>query len=132
MKAIFTDLQQAHNPLNGKCLESAGSIAEMLRSLSDRAPFLFRLRGENGFTLMVGLAEEFCIVEYSRNDGSPPYLIATLEENSEDAGCLEYLAGNTPTPIPRCFGLPIAVLEQVVSEFFENGGRSGTVTWEEI
>jgi hypothetical protein len=132
MRVLFQDLQESANPLNGRSLESPASISDALRLLNYRQPFLFELRGDNGFMLTIGFAGNCGSIQRSPSDGSPPYLMAVLNGNAGDSGCVEFLAGNTPTPIPHRFCVPIEVVEQVASEFVKHGGRSGAVNWEEI
>lgn len=107
-------------------------MAEIYRSLDGRKPFLFELRGETGFMLTVGFAGDSGSVQYSPSDGSPPYLMAVLDGDAENEICVEFLAGNTPTPIPQRFCLPISVVERIIHEFIERGARPGAVSWEEI
>ncbi len=132
MRVIFQDLQQPDNPVNGKRLECAVAMMEVFQSLSGRKPFLFELRGENGFMLMVGFAGNCGSVQYSPSDGSPPYLMAVPDDVVDDGNFVEFLAGNTPTPIARRFCLPIEQIEKIAYDFIEQGDKSGEVTWEEI
>jgi Immunity protein Imm1 len=132
MRVVFNDLQQLDNPMNGKTLESAVSITEALQLLSGRRPFLFELRAENGFTLTVGFAGNCGCVQHRASNGSPPYLMALSDENADDGQAIEFLAGNTPTPIPRRFCLPIKSVEHIASEFIERGNKLEDVHWEEI
>lgn len=132
MTAVFQDLQRPDNPLNGSQLIVAASLLDMCRSLKGRKPFLFELRGDNGFMLTIGFAGNVGSVQHSPCDGSPPYLMAISDEHMEDSKCLQFLAGDTPTPIPLRFCLPIAVVERIAHEFIEGGRRSEAVNWEEI
>jgi hypothetical protein len=132
MTVVFQDLQEVNNPLNGRQLKSAASMAELWYDLGGRKPFLFELRGDNGFMLTVGYAGDTGSVQYSSCDGSRPYLLATSDESMEDSTYVEFLAGNTPTPIPRRFCLPIGLLAGIFREFVERGERSGSLAWEEI
>lgn len=132
MKFIFKDLQQSDNPLNGKAFASVAEMVDLLRLMGCRKPFLFELRGDNGFMLTVGFADELGTAQHSPNDGSPPYFMAMSNESVEDSGYLEFLAGNTPTPIPRRFVLPMSLIKQAASDFIGDGKKSGAVNWEEI
>jgi hypothetical protein len=132
MTAIFQDLQQPENPLNGRQVNSAISIAEICRGLSKRKPFLFELRGDNGFMLTVGFAGNIGSVQYSRCDGLPPYLMAVSSEVIEAGESVDFLAGNTPTPIPRRFCLAFDLVERIASEFVEHGKKSAVVSWEDV
>jgi hypothetical protein len=135
MTAIFQDLQQLDSIMNGVRLTNVSEVITLFRSLAGRKPFLFELQSENGFTLTIGLAQDCASVQYSSSDGLPPYLMAlasdTSETGNEDA-CVEFLAGNTPTPIPRRFCLPIQQVEEIVKGFLIGGVRSEAICWEEI
>ncbi len=132
MSATFHDLQQLDNPMNGTRLETAATIAELFRSLRDRKPFLFELSGDNGFMLTIGFAGNCGSVQYSPSDGSPPYLVAVADDAVDDGKLVEFLAGNTPTPIPRRFCLPTDQVEKIAAEFLTRGGKSTAVAWEGI
>ena len=132
MKVVFEDLQESENPLNGKAFESAAAVSDTLQTLRDRKPFLVELRGDNGSMLTVGVAGDVGSVQYSPGDGSPPYHMAVSDEETEEGKFVEFLAGNTPTPIPRRFCLPISLVERIVREFIEREEKSRAVNWEEI
>ena len=51
------------------------ALLDELRTM--RPPFMCQFVGENGFNLTVGIDHDFGCVQYSANDGSPPYLMAT-------------------------------------------------------
>lgn len=132
MNAIFKDLQEQDCPFNGTCLRTAPEFTALLRSLKGRKPFMFVLSGDNGFVLTIGLAKDCASVQYSSSHGLPPYLEAVNDNVVEEAECVEFLAGGTPTPIPRRFCLPIEQVERIASDFIVNGCRSEAVRWEEI
>lgn len=132
MRARFQDLQRPGNPANGSTIQGGDEASELFRVLADRLPFLFELRGENGFVLTVGFAGDRGCVQHSPGNGSPPYLMAVLNDARDDGEFVEFLAGDTPTPIPRRFCLPIERVATVVDEFLAQGSRSGAVAWEEI
>jgi hypothetical protein len=132
MSVTFHDLQQLDNPMNGARLETVAAITELFRSLRERKPFLFELRGSNGFMLTIGFAGNCGSVQYSPRDGSPPYLMAVADDAVDDGKFVEFLAGNTPTPIPRRFCLPTDQVEKIAAEFLTHGGKSGAIAWEGI
>jgi hypothetical protein len=131
-RVTFQDLQRIDNPMNGTALESAAALAELFGSLDTRKPFLFELRGNDGFMLTVGFAGDHGCVQYGSSDGSPPYLLALTEAPADGSQFIEFLAGDTPTPIPRRFCLPIKQVEEIAIHFLVSGGRSSAVPWEEI
>jgi hypothetical protein len=132
MSATFHDLQQLDNPVNGTRVDTTAAIAELIGSLRERKPFLFELRGDNGFMLTVGFAGNCGSVQYSTSDGSPPYLMAVADDAVDDGKFVDFLAGNTPTPVPRRFCLPIDQVEKIAAEFLTRGGKSTAVAWEGI
>ena len=132
MNVTFQDMQQLDNPMNGRCFANAPEIASFFQSLAGRQPFLFELRGENGFMLTIGFANDRGSVQYCSNDGLPPYLMALSNDAEDEDGGVEFLAGNTPTPISQRFCLPMQRVEEIVQHFVMVGGRSDAVFWEEI
>lgn len=62
----------------------------------------------------------------------PPYLMAVGSDAADDGGFVEFLAGGTATPVPRRFCLPIGRVERIASDFLTHGGKSDTVSWEEV
>jgi len=132
MSAILRDLQQSDNPLNGAELESASELDGVFRSLADRKPFLFELQRNDGSILTVGFGGSYGCVQHSNVGGSPPYLMALGDQQDDDDKFLEFLAGNTPTPIPKRFCLPIKQVIEIIAEFMEHGAKSKNVSWEEI
>jgi len=84
------------------------------------------------FKLTVGFGGSFGSVQYSPIDGSPPYLVAVADDPVDDGKFVEFLAGNTPTPISQRFCLPIVQVEKIAAEFLAHGGKSEAVPWEEI
>ena len=132
MNVIFEDLQQLDNSKNGMQLATEPEIASLFRSFIGRKPFLFSLCGENGFMLTIGLANDCASVQYSSSDGLPPYLMAVTDDMGEDDNFVEFLAGSTPTPIPRRLCLPVERVVEITNAFVTNGIKSDAVQWEEI
>lgn len=132
MSIIFKDLQEPGNPLNGTQIDSAQEFRGILRRLAKRTPFLFELRSDKGYRLTIGYAGQEGCAQYSASDGSPPYLMATSSQSLGEPDFVQFLAGDTPTPIPGRFCLPINVIEHVAKDFIEGAKRSEAVGWEEI
>jgi len=130
--ATFNDLQDPTNGLHGTRLHSIDGMASLLESFTGRAPFLFELRGDNGLVLTIGFAGELGTVQYASASGKPPYLMAVSRDAVDDGGFVEFLAGNTPTPIPTRFCMPIGHIVEVIRTFLSRGDRSAAVHWEEI
>jgi hypothetical protein len=45
---------------------------------------------------------------------------------------LEFLIGDTPTPVPRRYGLPFELVKEVAVYFRQTGQCSPAISWEEI
>jgi hypothetical protein len=131
MRAQFFDRQDATNPLNGKMLSDAAAMRSIIESTRQRAPFLAELIGENGRKLLLGLGPADGCVQFSSSDDSPPYLMA-LGNNPEEEGQQDFLIGNTVSPIPRRYCLPMSRVAEIAAVFLDNGQRASDVAWEEI
>jgi len=69
---------------------------------------------------------------WSASDGAPPYLMAVAENALHRQDVIEFLAGNTPTPILLRYCLPLDRIEKIAVDSLENGDRSTVVAREEI
>lgn len=132
MNATFHDMEQVANPMNGRILASPAQVAMFFRSLAGRKPFMFELRGDNGFILTIGFAGDRATVQYSNSEGLPPYWMAVADDVIDEGEFLECLAGGTPTPIPRRFSLRLEQAQEIVQDFLSHGERPNIVEWEEI
>ncbi len=132
MSVTFHDLQQLADPMNGTRFESVSAISGLFRSLRGRKPFMFELRGDNKSMLTIGLADDCATVQHSSSEGLPPYLMAVSNDAVDDGGFVEFLAGGTPTPIPRRFCLSLEQVEKIAADFLAHGGKSEAVAWEEV
>jgi hypothetical protein len=132
VSVTFQDLQHRENPLNGSVLRSTAAVRDLLLSLRGREPFFFELEHSEGYRLTIGYGADIGTVQHAANDSQPPYLVAVNHEVVDDDH-VSYLAGNTPTPVPRRYCLPTEVVQKVVTYFVENhGDRLPTVDWEEL
>lgn len=98
--------------------------------------FVCQLEGENGFMLTIGVGNEVGCVQHSRIDGDSAYLVALApsyqgDEEEGEENDLEFLCGNTPSPIPKRNILPFAMVKKIVAYFVATGERSPAVSWEE-
>jgi immunity protein Imm1 of predicted polymorphic toxin system len=132
MTATFNDLQQPTNVLDGTRLQSVDAVASLLKSFRGRAPFLFELRGDNGMMLTIGFAGECGTVQYASASGAPRYLMAVSRDAVDDGDVVEFLAGNTPSPISKRFCMPIKDVLDIIRVFLSRGDKSAGVDWEEI
>jgi len=134
MKIIFLDREDPSNPVNGTTISDANLLESVLNGLQNREPFFFEIEGENGYKLTVGLADDMGCVQHSRTDGSLQYLVTVAPDydRSNADEYVDFLFGNTATPIPRRNCIPLHLLKQIVKEFLEMGVRSNIVEWEEV
>jgi immunity protein Imm1 of predicted polymorphic toxin system len=128
----FFDRQDPTNPLDGTIVEDRKGIREIVRSSSSKEPFLAELVSESGHRLMIGLGTKGGCVQYSAND-DPPYLMAVGNpEAFEEEEYVEFLIGDTPTPISTRYLLSLPVVEEVATHFLETGKPSPARSWEEV
>jgi hypothetical protein len=133
----FFDRQDLSNPLNGTAMRNDTELIESIDWLNGRAPFVAGLQAENGCYLQVGLGGEMGFAQYSDGQGSSwvalerdaPARNALPDEEYEE--CLEFLIGDTLSPIPRRFGLGPERVRQVAVEFRHTCERSPAVLWEQ-
>jgi hypothetical protein len=132
MIAAFFDRQESANPLNGCKVYEPDRIAQILRSLQNRTPFLCELVGDAGFNLLLGVGGQFGCAQYSSRDGSPPYFMAVAEQPAATDEYIEFLAGDTPTPIARHYCLTFGSIQSIATHFVITGQRHPGFFWEQI
>lgn len=136
MTAIFKDIEDDSNPLSGSVLRTAEDVHmlfdSILKGLKRRKPFSFELHDDRGLMLTIGIGPNVGCVQFSSASGAPPYLIAVSGNESDDGEFVEFLAGGTPTPIPKSQCLPVDQVETIATDFVLQGKRSGSVEWTEI
>jgi hypothetical protein len=132
MTVTFFDRQDETNPLNGRTLALDNELLEILHSLRNRTPFFAELLGENQRSLLVGVGGPIGSAQYSRTDGQPPYLMAVGVNPESSREYVEFLTGNTPTPIPSRYVIPFEVVKEIAVHFRQTGERSPALSWEEI
>jgi hypothetical protein len=97
-----------------------------------KAAFFCEIEGENGSKLLVGVGGKWSCIQHSAIDGSPPYLMAMPREPRLGVNDMEFLMGNTPTPVHGRYILSAELVEKVISFFVETGKKSELVKWEQI
>jgi len=131
MSARFFDRQDLDNPLNGTVIADCGAMDSLIHALRTREPFLAELVGDGGHTLLLGLGSADGCVQFSSADGQPPYLMV-LRDKPVPEGEQEFVIGNTPTPIPKRFCLPMREVARIAAAFVRTGERPSTVEWEAV
>src|SRR5690242_20342641 len=111
MTVTFFDRQDKLNPLNGTMIQDPGEVAQLLKSLQHRTPFLCELIGDNGYNLLLGIGATCGCSQYSRGDGNPPYLMAIGDDQAASEEYVEFLTADTPTPIARRYCITSQAIE---------------------
>jgi hypothetical protein len=132
MNAVFKDMQDHSSRLDGATVHDRKELFALLDSIRDRQPFGCELVGENDYKLTLGIGEHIGFVQHSPADGDTPYLLAVAPEKCCEQEYVEFLVGDTPTPIPQRFFLPFEAVKRIAAYFIETGERSPAFSWEEI
>lgn len=105
MIAHLFDMQDAANPMNGREVRSSIELRRLLDGVREREPFFVERVGETGSKLLLGIGVHAC-VQFSPANGAAPYLMAVAHEASTAEGEVDFLCGDTATPVPGRFLLP--------------------------
>jgi len=132
MSAVFLDTQDIANPMNGAEIADGTAVARLFKALRGRKPFFFKLQGRNGYTLLVGVGGPLTCAQYSRSDGEGAAVVAVAPHPARSVGEVEFLTGNTLTPVPGEYCMPESVVRSIVRYFVETGKRSADVAWETV
>jgi hypothetical protein len=128
----FLDHQDETNPINGLVIADDEQLLKILDGFRTREPFFAEFHGDNGYKLLIGIGRTVGCVQYSRSDDDAPYLMAVARDPRAEEKSFEFLAGNTPTPVPGRYILPLEQVKKIAQYFRETGARSASVSWEEI
>jgi hypothetical protein len=131
MIAHFFDRQDSRNPHNGGAVTDVDELWEWLFE-ETRPAFLCELILDNGFKLLIGVSPSLGCSQYSAADGSPPYLMAVGPDKSGSEEYMEFLTGDTDTPIPMKYCMPMAQIKQIAADFLSVGEPSRRFSWEEV
>ena len=126
------DYQDQTSSANGLAVTNDDQLSQVLDGLRTREPFFAELLGENGYMLLIGIGGTSGCAQFSRSDGEPPYLMAVAPDPIPEHKQVEFLCGNTPTPVPSRYILPFDKIKDIASQFRRTGRRSTDVSWEEI
>jgi hypothetical protein len=58
--------------------------------------------------------------------------MAMIADGQQGKGYLQFLVGDTTTPVPMRYALPFSLVKEVAVYFLQSGERSPSVSWEEI
>lgn len=132
MTTEFYDRHDDQNPANGTAINDRNHLLGIIDSFAERPPFFCELVGENGCNLLLGVGGPIGCAQFSRQDGSTPYLMATTSASKGKNEAVDFLIGDTPTPVPGRYCLPFALVREIAFYFQETGGRNPIVDWEQI
>lgn len=133
MNAVFVDLDDDDNPMNGKTLATNANVHDILGMFRGRRPFMFQLQLDDGCKLDVGLAGEVGCIQHSPSDGLPPYRMATTATNAPiGQGDTEFSVGGTATPIDNRYCLPLPIVELVVQGMLVGRESLDGIVWEDM
>src|ERR1700728_975486 len=121
MKVRFLNHQDKVDPMNRTIIAGGTQLAELLNRSREKPPFVAQLTADNGYQVKIGISEKLACAQYSRTDGTPPYLMAVSSEPPMNRGCFEFLAANTPTPIAARYIISFDELKEVVLHFLQTG-----------
>jgi hypothetical protein len=131
MNVTFFDREDRANDLNGTVIRENERLFHILDNLRNRPPFVCELIGENGFHLHVGIGT-LGHAQYSRSDGSPPYLMAVAPRPKQEEEDTEFALGGTPTPISNRYCMPFNFVRKIAGYFLETGRAHPDFFWESI
>lgn len=118
-------------PFGGTKIATATAAQQLLDRLLARGgpPYFVELQRASGEFLLLGLGPA-CVVQFtSAGDESKNYMIRGSGSLGE---YIEFLMGDTPTPIPARYGIVPSTLRQAVTAFIETGRCDPNMDWEEI
>jgi hypothetical protein len=132
MVVTLLDYQDENDPINGLVIADDEQLSRVLDNLRTRKPFFAELSGEHGYKLLIGIGGPVGCAQYSRADGSPPYLMAMVSNSVVPKDYTGFLAGGTLSPVPARYILPFENVKEIAIYFRQTGARSATVSWEEL
>jgi hypothetical protein len=135
----FFDRQEMSNPLNGAEIITGVALSRIIDSSRNRNPFFCELIFENGCKLLVGIGPNVGCAQFTSSNAEPPYLMATQEivecdtdDTVDFADTVDFLVGNTLTPVPRYYCMSMDSVKQIALHFLETGHRDPNFAWKGI
>ena len=110
---------------------SVGQLRKLLMDLSTKEPGTVNLESTAGDLLQLGIGGKFAFAQFTTNEDKPRYLCAKPEmiRAMED---VEFLCGDTPTPISPGLCISFEDALKIAEYFFEKGGRDSSFEWVEV
>jgi hypothetical protein len=132
MKVRYLNYQNKSDPMSGTILAEAPMLSKLLDAQRNEPPFLAELSADNGYHIEYGIGGDVSCVQFSRNDGDPPYLMAVSARPSMLSGYVEFLTANTPTPVAARYIISFDELKVIALYFLKTGKRSDYVSWQRL
>lgn len=132
MTARFLDRQDSSNPRHGKVIDDCESLEAAIDALRERPASFCELEAHDGSRLLLGIGQSLGCAQFSAADGSPPYLMAVDDNAAAADDYMEFLIGNTDTPVQMRYCVPIDQIKEIAREFVATGKRSSRFQWEDI
>jgi hypothetical protein len=132
MIIYFRNCQDKLDPNHGRTISGDDDLNKLLDRARNATPFMAEFCGASDFEIMIGIGGDFGCVQYSRVDGTPPYLMAVSHHPVMKRGYIEFQCGGTPAPVGSRNILSFDELKEVVLHFMRTGERSNTVSWREV
>src|ERR1700683_1098600 len=130
MIIYFRNYQDERDPNHRRAISSEDELISLLDRARSEAPFIAEFCGAGDFHIEIGIGGDFGCVQYSRVDGTPPYLMAVSQRPAMKRGYIEFQCGGTPTPIPARNILRFDELREVVLHFMRTGERSNMAAFQ--
>ncbi len=130
MRAIFLDTQDDANPNNGLPVDDATELARLIAELRTRRPFFFMLKTDAGPTLLVGLGPKVGCAQFTDERGIATMAVAPGPAG--EAGFVDFVTANTPTPVPTRYCMRLPLIEKIAGRFIERGDRNPDFAWETV
>jgi hypothetical protein len=132
VKLEFFDHETHADASKRRSILDETDLLGLFHSLIHRKPFFFELRGENGYSLFIGIGTSVGCLQHSLTNGDLPYMMAVNVQSNDSSKYLEFISGGTATPVSMRYCLPIQLVIDIAVYFLRTGKRSPAVPWEEI
>jgi len=109
---------------------SIEQLRDLLADLSKGKPGIVNLESKVGL-LQLGLGGQFACAQFTTRDDKPRYLSAKAKAFRATTD-VEFLCGNTPTPIAPELCVSFGDALKIAEYFFTTGGRSPDFEWVEV
>ena len=78
------------------------------------------------------MGQEFCFIEYMKENGEPPYLVAENLARKDQNNFAIFDCGGTETPVKNYYCFPFGEFEVIMKQIYKNKILPDHVKWVEI